>query len=102
METLMSHEWRGNVRELENVIQAAIVNGEEETIHRADLPKSILSPKPAAATPDLKGKGRAAAKKVQRADLLTRMEATGERVEHAAEHFGISRAWAYRLLAEDD
>jgi transcriptional regulator with PAS, ATPase and Fis domain len=102
MEILMSHEWRGNVRELENIVQAAIVNGGEETIQRADLPKYILAPKPAAGTTDLKGKGRAVAKKVQRADILARMKATGETAEQAGAHFGFKRAWTYRLLAEDE
>lgn len=40
---LMSHDWLGNVRELENCIERAIVMGEGEIIMPSDLPKTIRS-----------------------------------------------------------
>ena len=103
MEVLTAHKWPGNVRELENVIQSAIVRGKEKTIQPTDLPQylqfgtaSAKAEGPAA----FRYKGRAAMKKVLKADLVAYMEATGATVEDAAEHFEISRAWAYRLLAQ--
>ncbi|HEX8118863.1 MAG TPA: sigma 54-interacting transcriptional regulator, partial [Pyrinomonadaceae bacterium] len=37
----MSYEWRGNVRELENVIERAIVIGSEDVVTPDDLPPAI-------------------------------------------------------------
>lgn len=103
MEVLQTHKWPGNVRELENVIQHAIVRGKEDTIQPADLPPYLISGTAsvrADAPAVFKFKGRAAAKKVLKADLLAYIEANNATVEQAAAHFHISRAWAYRLLAE--
>ena len=38
MKFLTEHEWRGNVRELENAIERAIVVGKKEVINMEDLP----------------------------------------------------------------
>ncbi|MCX6165468.1 MAG: hypothetical protein NTU73_11530 [Ignavibacteriae bacterium] len=38
MNFLTEHEWRGNVRELENAIERAIVVGKKEVINMEDLP----------------------------------------------------------------
>jgi len=38
MRALLSHEWRGNVRELENVIERAVIFAEGREIDLADLP----------------------------------------------------------------
>lgn len=37
------HDWQGNVRELENTIERAIVMGKGDTIQQSDLPAYILS-----------------------------------------------------------
>ncbi len=38
MRALLNHEWRGNVRELENVIERAVIFAEERAISVEDLP----------------------------------------------------------------
>jgi DNA-binding NtrC family response regulator len=38
MRAMLSHEWRGNVRELENVIERAVIFAEGRNIEVADLP----------------------------------------------------------------
>lgn len=43
MKFLTEHEWRGNVRELENAIERAIVVGKKEIIGNEDLPFSHIS-----------------------------------------------------------
>ena len=35
---MMSHEWRGNIRELENVIKRSVIQTEGESIQTVDLP----------------------------------------------------------------
>ena len=37
MRLLMGHDWRGNVREMQNVIERAVIFAEDETIKAADI-----------------------------------------------------------------
>jgi DNA-binding NtrC family response regulator len=49
MNFLCSYEWKGNVRELENAIERAVVVGKGDTIELEDLPfnsKSLTDPEP--------------------------------------------------------
>jgi two-component system response regulator AtoC len=43
MEALVAYDWPGNIRQLENVIERAIVLTRYDTIVRADLPSRILN-----------------------------------------------------------
>jgi len=50
MDILLGHNWPGNVRQLENVIERAFALGVDETIKIADLPTEIISLREAAKT----------------------------------------------------
>jgi DNA-binding NtrC family response regulator len=41
MELLVEYDWPGNIRELENVIQGAVILGDGDSITRAELPDQI-------------------------------------------------------------
>lgn len=41
MDTLISYSWKGNVRELENLVQTLLLTVDGEVVHKADLPSSI-------------------------------------------------------------
>ena len=41
MRRLVEHEWKGNIRELDNVIQRAVILGDGNTIMPCDLPSDI-------------------------------------------------------------
>ena len=43
LKTLYSFEWKGNVRELRNIIERIMVMSEKDIINKSDLPKSILA-----------------------------------------------------------
>lgn len=43
LKTLYSFEWKGNVRELRNIIERIMVISEKDIINKSDLPKSILA-----------------------------------------------------------
>ena len=48
LEVLMNYAWPGNIRQLENAIERAVVLAERETIHVDDLPPEIVSTVPEA------------------------------------------------------
>ncbi|WP_313758016.1 sigma 54-interacting transcriptional regulator [Tissierella sp.] len=43
LKILYSYEWKGNVRELRNIIERIMVMSEKDIISKSDLPKSILA-----------------------------------------------------------
>lgn len=43
MAALMAYSYRGNVRELENIVEQAVVMTTGEVIHRADLPPMVMA-----------------------------------------------------------
>lgn len=43
VEALMAHDWPGNIRELENCLERAMVLSDTDTIQPTDLPREILS-----------------------------------------------------------
>ncbi len=43
MAALLSYEWKGQVRELENIIERAVLLGDSEFITLSDLPEGIIS-----------------------------------------------------------
>lgn len=43
MKSLVEHEWKGEVRELENVIERAVIFCKEDFITQKDLPSGIVS-----------------------------------------------------------
>ncbi|WP_432666027.1 sigma-54 dependent transcriptional regulator [Wukongibacter baidiensis] len=42
LEVLNNYKWKGNIRELENVIERMVILSQEDTIYKKDLPKEIL------------------------------------------------------------
>jgi DNA-binding NtrC family response regulator len=43
MSRLMGHQYRGNVRELENIVEQAVVMARAEVIHEEDLPAAVTA-----------------------------------------------------------
>ena len=46
MDALVCYEWPGNIRELENTLQAAVINAESGIIQLEHLPKHVREPRP--------------------------------------------------------
>jgi two-component system, NtrC family, response regulator AtoC len=102
---LMSYPWPGNIRELENVIERAVLFSNGSLLERGDLPPEVRegTPGPRAATSSqptlpeatsadgLKEQVKAAMSKLER-DLIQRaLDQTGGNVTHAARLLKISR-----------
>lgn len=98
LERLVSHRWPGNIRELENVIERAMMVAKGDRITTRDLPRNIAAPSTAAGEPSdslsLK-RGRRAVE----TDLIRQaLRATGGNRTHAAKLLDIShRALLYKL-----
>jgi DNA-binding NtrC family response regulator len=101
---LEAHAWRGNVRELENVIRAAAVLCTSDTIDLADLPRHLAPYRGlehvARDTADLPFKqARATMLSAFEADYLARvLTATRGNVSEAARRTGIHRKTIERLV----
>jgi DNA-binding NtrC family response regulator len=99
MELLVDCDWTGNVRELENVIQAAVIRTNGRSICQADLPEA-LHPAPeevahfdCATFDDLLRQFKI--------DLITRtVESCNGNKTLAARKLGLSRAYLHRLIRE--
>lgn len=91
LDRLMAHNWPGNARELDNVLQRAMLLREGDRIEATDLQIEAV---PARALPRFAAVGRAAQEDIIRAALA----ATGGHRLKTAEHLGISeRTLRYRL-----
>jgi len=98
LEFLVAHHWVGNIRELENVIEAAVMLARGDRITIQDLPRRIVS---AASTGGGSREGLSL-KRGRRAfeiDLIRRaLRATGGNRTHAAKRLEIShRALLYKI-----
>lgn len=107
MELLCSYEWKGNVRELEHVIERALVLASGERIEVEDLPQNIQAVTAAQSTPprasmDLPFKD-AKAQLVEDFERRYIIDVLGKyegNISRAAVHSGIDRRSLHRLLAK--
>jgi two-component system, NtrC family, response regulator AtoC len=104
MEKLVAYGWPGNIRELENVLERAILFCDTERVRAQDLPAevregSLLTPKAPAVTPQsdasladgLKEQVKAAMSRLERELIVRALDQTGGNVTHAARLLKISR-----------
>jgi two-component system response regulator AtoC len=102
MEALLKHSWPGNIRELENLLEQAMVLTEGPTIRLTDLPERVRRPDPGAVAAaadlgdDLSVKRHSAA--LERRLIQLALERTGGNRTHAAELLELSpRALRYKI-----
>jgi len=94
LKCLISHEWRkGNVRELSNVLERAVLLCEDDTIHASDLPADIMEREQR--TPlALKD----AVRKFEFHHVTSVLETVDGNREAAAQLLGVSPATLYRHM----
>jgi two-component system response regulator GlrR len=95
MQRLMMYNWPGNIRELANVIERAVVLANEDLI-TSDL--ILLGPQPARPSKSEQLFFKDARAAFERAYLVQALTATRGNVSRAAERSGRHRAEFYRLL----
>jgi DNA-binding NtrC family response regulator len=100
MKILMSLPWKGNVRELDNVIERAMILGEGDWISVGDLPRS-LKPETAVAMP-VGDNLRDALRAYEKAHIQAVLAKAEHDKKVAAEMLGVSLSSLYRKIEELD
>jgi two-component system response regulator PilR (NtrC family) len=98
MKLMMSLPWKGNVRELDNVLERAMILGDGEWISPADLPRWEL-PEGTPVTP-LSDHLKEAVQAYEKSHIETVLKKTNGDKKSAAELLGLSLSSLYRKLDE--
>ncbi len=93
---LSGHEWRGNIRELSNVIERAVIFAANEEIVPADLPDPVRAATPR--DPEYSPNLREATTEFERAHILRVIEQCGGNKRKAARLLGLGVTSLYRKL----
>jgi DNA-binding NtrC family response regulator len=96
LEALRRHDWPGNVRELENVIERALVLGQEDAIGLGDLPPALRA-RPAVDSPQSSATSLA---EMEREHVLRTLRAVGGNRAAAARLLAVDRKTLYRKLKQ--
>jgi len=95
MRALLNHHWRGNVRELENVIERAVIFAEDRQIQVDDLPF-----KTEGITDDVSEDLKEALSQFERQHILYSLRRHAYDKAETAKHLGIGVSSLYRKLDE--
>jgi two-component system response regulator HydG len=96
LDALQSYEWKGNVRELRNLVQRLVLTVDGAVIRRADLPETMTAPD-AKAEDDVFKVGLSMGN-LEREAILRTLAATGGNKTQAAKLLGIGLRTLYRKL----
>jgi two-component system response regulator PilR (NtrC family) len=95
MRALLNHEWRGNVRELENVIERAVIFAEGRQIGVEDMPFTTEG-----ITDDVSEDLKEALSQFERQHILYSLRRHNYDKSETAKHLGIGVSSLYRKLDE--
>jgi len=101
MRALLSHEWRGEVRELENIIERAVIFCKGEFISIDDLPPSFV-PNRQSFSSGFSGSLEESVRKFERDFIMRVLESNNYNKEKAAEILKVGLSTLYRKLKELD
>ncbi|MFM7735655.1 MAG: helix-turn-helix domain-containing protein, partial [Alphaproteobacteria bacterium] len=101
LKILMSQPWKGNVRELDNAIEHALILGEGEWITADALPRSMRGPGATEpAPPDVGDDLRDALRSYERVHVENVLRRTEGDKRLAAERLGLSLSSLYRKIED--
>ena len=96
MRLLASYSWPGNIRELENAIEHAIVMGEGPVLRAADLPESVFESDPGPESDS--GHYYCELNEAKRRIIRQALEAANWNITQAALELGLNRTYLHRLV----
>jgi two-component system response regulator HydG len=100
MDLLIRYDWPGNIRELENCLERAVILARGEIIAPADLPPTIQALSKDREIQGLNLPSGISLQEVERALILKTLEDTGGNRSRAAEILGINRRTLQNKLKE--
>jgi two-component system, NtrC family, response regulator HydG len=97
---LLNYDWPGNIRELENAIERAVVLGTSEMILAEDLPEALLEaqPSPSGAS----GGYHEGVRDAKRQIILNALDQSGGNYTEAAKLLGVRATYLHRLTRNLD
>ncbi|HYC23638.1 MAG TPA: sigma-54 dependent transcriptional regulator [Candidatus Bathyarchaeia archaeon] len=98
LKLLMSQPWKGNVRELDNVIEHAMILGEDEWIRVQDLPRTLRDE--GETLPPVGDNLREALRAYERIHIESVLRRMNNDKRKSAERMGLSLSSLYRKLEE--
>ena len=104
-QALLRHDWRGNVRELRNFVERALILAEGTELTAADIPAGTIRAAPGALLDESSATGGSelpavSLAELERAHIERVMTMTGGNKSRAAELLGIGLTTLYRKLDE--
>lgn len=97
---LMNYEWRGEVRELENIIERSVIFCKRDFITKEDLPTYIYSNSNEIQLPDKPGALEDFVRKIEREYILKTLESNGFDKEKTAKLLNLGLSTLYRKIKE--
>ena len=97
---LQQYEWPGNIRELENAMERAVVVGSSEWILPEDLPEAVVEAGSGGGTAP--AKYHQAIRKLKKELILNALEQSGGSVTEAAKVLGVHGNYLHRLMKNLD
>lgn len=98
MDKMIQYDWRGNVRELRNAIERAVVMGDGQKIMPDDLP--IFDPKPMYPGMEIGLSLKDAMNKFKKEFIASNLKHTDGNKSNAADTMGIQRTYLSRLISQ--
>jgi transcriptional regulator with GAF, ATPase, and Fis domain len=96
---LLRYEWPGNIRELANAVERAVVLGEGELIRPEDLPETVLEAAPAAGGPVTVTPYHETLNRTKQRLIVDAVDQAGGNVTRAAEALGLHPNYLHRLIS---
>src|SRR5262245_3742535 len=98
MDLMQRYQWPGNIRELENVVERAIVLGKEQWIQVSDLPAPLHRQGQDLLAAGEKGRLKSALQDPERRLILEALDAHNWNRQETADALGINRTTLYKKM----
>jgi DNA-binding NtrC family response regulator len=100
MRALLQYQWKGEVRELENVIERAVIFCDEDFVRLEHLPEYMRPAEDIASVSSGHGTLKDAVRSFERQFIQQTLSACGQNKETAAKVLGVSLSSLYRKIEE--